>query len=107
MTGVETWSMIAGLGVLTYLIRFSFIGLMRGRKFPPVVMTALNHVPAAVLPAMVAPIVMLDRTGGGWGAAHDMVAAASVLAVGMATRNVLWGIVAGFAAWHLARLAGI
>ena len=33
MSTGETWAMIGGLAVLTYLIRFSFIGLMRGRRF--------------------------------------------------------------------------
>lgn len=107
MSTGETWAMIGGLAVLTYLIRFSFIGLMRGRRFPPAVMTALNHVPAAVLPAMVAPVVVFDRAAGGFGPAEGMIAAAAVIAVGMASRSVLWAIVAGFGAWHLARLAGV
>ncbi len=106
MSDFAVWGMIIALGVLTYLIRFSFVGLLRGRELPPLVMSALRYVPTAILPALVAPMVVLDRAGG-WGSARDMAAAAVVILAGAVTRSALWAIVAGFGSWHLLRLAGV
>ena len=30
----KIWTVIAGLAIVTYLIRFSFIGLLTGRRLP-------------------------------------------------------------------------
>ncbi|MEM6489835.1 MAG: AzlD domain-containing protein [Pseudomonadota bacterium] len=55
-TGI--WVLIVGLGLVTYAIRLSFLGLLAGRTLPPLLMEALSFVPVTVLPALVAPMVL-------------------------------------------------
>lgn len=107
MSDAAAWTLILGLGALTYLIRYSFIGLLGDRKLPPLLVTCLRYVPTTVLPALVAPMVLIDRETGGAGATLEIVAAALVLVVGAATRSLLAAIVAGLGGWHLLRLAGL
>lgn len=92
---VYVWTIIAGLGVATYLIRFSFLGLLGGRTPSPFVVKLLRYVPASVLPALIAPMVVFDRETGGLAPPEVMVAAIVAVVVGMATKNVLATIVAG------------
>ena len=107
MSDGAIWAMILGLGVLTYLIRYSFVGLLGERKLPPLLEACLRYVPTTVLPALVAPMVLIDRETGSLGQPAEIIAAFAVLAVGALTRNLLAAIVAGFAGWHLLRLAGL
>ncbi len=104
MSDAAIWTVIAGLGLGTYAIRFSFLGLLGGREVPAPLRRALAFVPAAVLPALIAPMVL---TGPGGALAVDpaeLAAASAALAGGLATRNVLVSILAGIAG-HLAALA--
>lgn len=91
----EIWFIIGVLAVLTFLIRFSFLGLIGDRPMPTLVMRLLRYTPVAVLPGMVAPLVI-------WPTATDGVfdparAAAALAALGAAyvAKNPLWGMVAG------------
>ncbi len=90
----KVWVTILGLFLATYLIRFSFIGLLGGRPVPEGLKRALVYVPAAVLPALIAPMVL---TEGGAPAflPEKLVPALAAFALGVATRNVLAGILGG------------
>ena len=57
--------MILLLGLGTYLIRFSFIGLVGDRQLPPSAMRMLRYVPVAVMPGLVAPLVVWPQATGG------------------------------------------
>ena len=51
MTGsAEIWTVILVLGIGTFLIRFSFIGLVGDRALPAWAMRLLRYVPVAVMP---------------------------------------------------------
>lgn len=107
MSGVYVWSVILGLGAVTFLIRFSFLGLLGDRRLPPLAERALRYVPTAVLPALAAPMVVFDRETGGLAPAPLWIAAALALAVGALTSRTVPSILAGFVAWHLATAAGL
>ena len=65
MPASQIWTIIAILAVGTFLIRFSFIGLIGNRKLPAWVLRHLRYTPVAVLPGLVAPLVLWpDATGG-------------------------------------------
>lgn len=51
----EIWSMILGLGIITFLIRFTPIALLARLQLPPWLKHALRYVPAAVMAAIIAP----------------------------------------------------
>lgn len=100
------WSVILGLGLVTYLIRYSFIGLIGDRRLPPVLVQALGFVPVTVLPALVAPMVFGGPDGGLALEAPKLGAAAAVLAVGILTRHLLGALLAGVAVFLLLGGAG-
>ncbi|MFC7135037.1 MULTISPECIES: AzlD domain-containing protein [Salinibaculum] len=80
------WAVIGLIGVLTYVIRVSFIALFGYfEDIPPRLERALRYVPAAVLAALVLPsFVALDA--GGAGPEVDRLAAGA-LAAGVAWRT--------------------
>ncbi len=100
------WTVILGLGAITYAIRFSGLGLLGGPP-PDWISRALTYVPTAVLPAIIAPLVAFDRETGALAAPHAFIAAALALAVGAALRSLLPAILAGMTAFQLLRLTGL
>lgn len=96
-TAFEIWLIIAIMGVGTFLIRFSFLGLIGNRPMPSFVLRLLRFTPVAVLPGMVAPLVLWPSATGGEPDPIRMLAAIATVAVGIWTRNVLWAITAGAA----------
>ncbi|MEL7347319.1 MAG: AzlD domain-containing protein [Pseudomonadota bacterium] len=106
MTDLEIAVLIVGLGVATYLIRFSFLGLLAGRQLPPVVMEALSFVPVTVLPALVAPLVLFED--GVLTAEPARIAGALAgLALGAALRNVFAAILGAMAVYAAMRALGL
>jgi branched-subunit amino acid transport protein len=57
-SGTEIWLVILALGIGTYLIRLSFLGLVGSRQLPQWALRALRYTPVAVLPALVAPLIV-------------------------------------------------
>ncbi len=95
MTDLYIWAVIAILGVGTYLIRFSFLGLIGGKDLPPWALRHLRYTAVAVLPGLVAPLVLWpDATGGEVDPAR-LCAAVVTFGVGMMTRNVIAAILCG------------
>lgn len=93
----EIWAIILALGIGTFLIRFSFLGLIGDRKLPDWLLRHLRYTPVAVLPALVAPMVAWPQATGGQPDPARLLAALATLGVGYATRNVLAAIGAGAA----------
>ena len=91
------WLIIALVGVGTFLIRFSFIGLIGDRKMPEWVLRHLRYTPVAVLPGLVAPLVLWPDATGGTPDPARLLAALSAIAIGYVTQNVLAAIVGGVA----------
>lgn len=82
-SNAEIWFIILALGVGTFLIRFSFLGLIGDRPLPPIVLRLLRYTPVAVLPALVAPLVVWPDAMGGAFEPVRMCAALATLIVGM------------------------
>lgn len=94
-TDAEIWWIIAILAIGTYLIRFSFLGLIGDRPMPPLVLKLLRFTPVAVLPGMVAPLAIFPPATGGETDPARLLAVAAVLLASWWTRNAVWGILAG------------
>jgi branched-subunit amino acid transport protein len=93
----QIWGIIALLGGGTFLIRFSFLGLVGKRELPEWLLRHLRYTAVSILPAMVAPLIL-------WPAANDgnpdparLAAAAATLGIGLMLKSPILGIVAGFA----------
>jgi branched-subunit amino acid transport protein len=96
------WIVILAVGAGTFLIRFSFIGLVGDRALPPWAERMLRYVPVAVMPGLVAPLVVWPQATGGQPDPARLLAALAALAVGAATRSVLGAIAAGMAVLYAA-----
>ncbi len=95
MSDTQIWIIIAALGVGTFLIRFSFLGLVGSKPMPPIVVRHLRYAAVAVLPGLVAPLVVWPNATDGTFDPARTLAALVTLAVGYGTRNVLWSMGAG------------
>jgi branched-subunit amino acid transport protein len=95
------WLVTAALAVGTFLIRFSFLGLVGDRTLPPWLVRHLRYTPVAVIPALVAPLVLHPAATGGAPDPARLLAAGVTVAAGLATRSVIAAILAGAAALYL------
>jgi branched-subunit amino acid transport protein len=85
---------VAGMALVTYLLRASFLVLPPHLETPLLLRRALRYVPAAVLTAIWAPELAF--------AGHEQMAAGAVaIAVAWRWRLTFATIVAGLAALHL------
>lgn len=89
------WTIIIVLGVGTYIIRFSFLGLIGGKDLPEWVLRHLRYTAVAVLPGLVAPLVLWPAATGGEVEPARLSAALVTFAVGLLTRNVVAAITLG------------
>ncbi len=91
----KIWLTIACLGVGSFGLRFVFLGLIGDRPMPEWVLRHLRYTAVAVLPALIAPLVLWPNATGGTFDLHRFVAAMATLIVGYKTRNVVASILAG------------
>ena len=89
------WTIVALLGLGTFLIRFSFLGLIGARRLPRLMLRLLRYTPVAVLPGIAAPLVATQAMTDGGADPAKLAAAAATLVVGWWLKNVLYAILAG------------
>ena len=99
-TAGQIWLIIGLMAIGTFAIRFSFLGLIGDKPMPPLILRMLRYTPVAVLPGMVAPLVLWPAATGGQPDLVRIIAALVAVGVAYTTRNVLWGMLAGAAAFH-------
>lgn len=104
-SNAEIWFIIIAMGIGTYLIRFSFLGLIGDRPMHPFVLRLLRFTPVAVLPGMVAPLALWPVATGGETEPVRLAAMLATLVVGVWTRNTLWGIAGGIAVLYAGLIA--
>ncbi|SFJ83335.1 AzlD domain-containing protein [Celeribacter neptunius] len=88
----QVWIIILAMAAGTFLIRFAFLGFVGDRPLPGWALRLLRYTPVAVLPAVVAPMLL------GAKAETDplrLFCAAVTIIIGVWTRNVLWAILTG------------
>ena len=93
----EIWGLIVLMGIGTYLIRFSFLGLVGDRKMPEWVLRHLRYTPVAVLPGLVAPLVAWPAATNGETDPVRLITAVVTLGVAWRFKNLLAGALTGFA----------
>lgn len=101
-SNAEIWTIILVLGVGTYLIRLSFLALAGLRRWPAGLLRLLRYTPVAVIPGLVAPLVIWPQATGGDFDAPRLAAAVATLAVGLWLKSVLAAIGTGAAVLLLA-----
>ena len=94
---VTIWAIIVGLAIGSYALRFVFIGFVGDRPMPPWLLRHLRYTAVAILPALIAPLVVWPSATEGQPDLPRMSAAAVALAVGVISKNVLAAIFSGAA----------
>lgn len=93
------------VGALNYLSRLSFIAFFARREMPALLARALKFVPAAMLTALIVPMIATPALAGSAGVLPRVLAALLATLVAWRTRHEMAVIVAGMAAlWVLQAL---
>ena len=94
------WTLTIALGIGTFLIRFSFLGLFGRRTLPDWALLHLKYVGVAVFPALVTPLAVWPAATGGVFDPLRIVAALVALLAGLRL-GVIWAIIAGMGTLYL------
>ena len=98
---IQLWAVIIALGLGTYLIRFSFIGIVGGRQLPDWLLRHLRFVAVAVMPGLIAPLVVWPAANGGETDPARVVAALVAFGIGVGFNSVLGAVFGGMAGLYL------
>jgi branched-subunit amino acid transport protein len=89
MTGTaELWFVIITLGIGSFCLRFAFLGLVGDRALPDWMLRHLRYTAVAILPALVAPLVVWPTATGGETDPTRLAAAVATFVTGYMTKNV-------------------
>jgi len=88
------WLVIFGLGIGSFLLRFTFLGFVGDRPLPAWLLRHLRYTAVAILPALVGPLVVFSGAGNSTDPTRVLAAIATV-GVGIVTKNVFAAIGAG------------
>ena len=103
---MSTWLAIAGVSLVVFLLRASFILFADPHGFPPLFRRALQYVPAAVLAAIVAPGLLMPSGAIDASFANPLwIAGLVAIAVAAKLRHPLAPIAAGMPALWLLQWA--
>ncbi|MGI9370414.1 MAG: AzlD domain-containing protein [Ruegeria sp.] len=91
------WIVIAGLAFGSFSLRFLFLGLVGDRPLPEWLLRHLRYTAVAIVPALIAPLVIWPPATGGQPDPPRMAAAIVAFGVGLVTKNVMAAIGSGFA----------
>lgn len=108
MTDEAFWIAVPALALGTFLLRSVFLVYLTSRRPGPEWTRALKYTPAAILPAIAMPAVVFDASGALQSDPAKLLGAAAAIAIGLATRQVLWTIFGGMAVvWAVTAIAAI
>lgn len=98
----ESWAVVLALGLGTFLIRYSFIGLFANRDMPAWLSHGLKLIVPAIFAAIVASGVAISNGQfGGWALWPKYGAATIALAVALRFKgNILITVISGMVALH-------
>ena len=92
---IDFWIVTVGLGLGTYAIRFSFLGMLGNRPLPLWMVRCLRYTAVAILPALVAPAVLWPAATEGQPDPARLQAAVATILAGFLTRSMMAAIAAG------------
>ncbi|NQW07442.1 MAG: AzlD domain-containing protein [Candidatus Pelagibacter sp.] len=98
-----TWITLIIAGIITFLLRFSMIALIKENSLSEKTKIVLSYVPSAVFPAIIFPAIFLDNSGL-LDLENNPKILASIIAIiaGFMSKNIIATIFAGLASyWFL------
>ncbi|MBB93658.1 MAG: hypothetical protein CML68_03495 [Rhodobacteraceae bacterium] len=97
MTDTVLWTVIIGLALGSFALRFLFLGVVGDRPLPRWLLRCLRYTAVAILPALITPLVLWPKANGGETDPMKLAAAGVTFAVGYLTKQVLPAVLAGAA----------
>ncbi len=110
MTGwspAAIWTVVIGLGIGTFAIRYSFLGLLGNRDLPEWVLRHLRYTAVGILPALITPMVLWPDATEGQTDPARLAAALVALFAGYLTKNAIVTIVSGLGTLFLLQALGL
>jgi branched-subunit amino acid transport protein len=101
METTTVWTVIVLLGLGSYVLRFFFIGVVGDRPLPPWLLRHLRYTAVAILPGLVAPLVLWPGATDGQLDPARLAAAVATVVVGGWTKNIIAAILSGGATLYL------
>jgi branched-subunit amino acid transport protein len=98
---LKLWAVILVVGAINYLSRLSFIEFFARRSMPPLLARALRYVPAAMLTALIVPMVVDVTPHGFEPHVPKVIAAIIAMVVAWCKLGTLWTLGVGMAALWL------
>ena len=89
------WFVVTGLAFGSWLLRFSFLGIIGKRELPEWIKRHLRYTLVAVMPGIIAPLGFMPRAADGAFDLPRFLAALVTLFVGVWKGNLLLAIAAG------------
>lgn len=103
----DVWLVIVGVAAGTFLLRFSFLGIVGARPLPVGAQRLLRYTAVAVLPGLVVPLVLWPAATGGEPDAARLIAAAATVAFAVLSLRPMLSIAVGAATLWAALSAGL
>ncbi len=91
----DIWIIIVALGVGSFGLRFAFLGIIGDRTIPEWLMRHLRYTAVAILPGLIAPLVLWPSATGGAMDPVRLVAAGTTLALSLMTGRIVISIFGG------------
>lgn len=101
LDATKVWVVIAGMAIGTFLIRYSFLGLIGDRELPVWFLRHLRYVGVAVLPGLIAPLILWPEATGGSPDLARILATVVAVTIGIWKKSVIGAVVLGFGTLYL------
>lgn len=95
------WIVTLGLAMGTYILRACFLVFIDNEKLPQWLLRHLNYTAVAILPALIAPMVIFVKDGDLQNSRIRAIAACFALFIGIWRRSVLLSIIVGMGCLYL------
>jgi branched chain amino acid efflux pump len=92
----KVWFVIVGMAIGTFFIRYSFLGFLGDRELPDWVLRHLRYVGVAVLPGLIAPLILWPEAAGGTPDLARIMATIAAVTIGIWKKSVIGAVVLGF-----------
>ncbi len=97
----KIWPIIIGMAIGTFFIRYSFLGLLGDRTLPEWFLRHLRYVGVAVLPGLIAPLILWPAATGGTPDLARIMATIAAVSIGIWKKSVIGAVVLGFGTLYL------
>ena len=97
----KIWFVILFMAVGSFFIRFSFMGLLGNRELPEWFLRHLRYVGVAVLPGLIAPLILWPEATGGSPDLARILATIAAVTIGIWKKSVIGAVLLGFGTLYL------